>query len=185
MTRSWWTPSWALGRRVAVLTVACLSIAALPLEGQQERRRGERNREELMQRIRAQMARVTKERLGLTEEESQALSEIIQSYDLRRRELGREEAELRRSVEALVETRDADAEARASVVVERLQQLRMNEATMFAEEQEALAQVLSPLQILQLQSLREQMGRRVRSIRGDSPREGSRRRRGGRRGGGS
>jgi hypothetical protein len=45
-------------------------------------------------------------------------------------------------------------------------ELRLQEATLFREEQEALLAVLTPVQLLRLQDLRQELGQRIRALRG-------------------
>jgi hypothetical protein len=57
--------------------------------------------------------------------------------------------------------------------------LRAREAQLFAEEQEALRAVLTPVQILELHALRAQIGQRIRALRGGRDGRSERRGRGG------
>jgi len=132
----------------------------------QDGRRGPpQNREELEQRIRAQMGRMMRERLGLDAETASALADVVQGFDGRRRELFQQEQATRRRVEALLlDGGDDQSEARA--LMDRMSELRLQEAELFAAEQEALLDVLTPVQVLQLQQLREDLGQRIRALRG-------------------
>ncbi|MEM7415509.1 MAG: Spy/CpxP family protein refolding chaperone [Gemmatimonadota bacterium] len=174
--------------RVLILAVVVCATAA-PVEAQNRgnRRGGPQDREELMERIRARMATMMQERLGLTEAESERLSEIVQGFETQRRELARAEMAARRRVEA-VESDDDITDAEAEQLIAQLVQLRRDEVLLFEAELEALHEVLTPVQVLEFQALREQMGRRIRSLRGGdrdrgrTPEDGRSRRRG--RGGG-
>lgn len=148
----------------------------LSAQRQQDQRRGP-DRQELERRFRAQMARLVQERLGLDDAGAAALREVTDRFDGRRRELGRAEFQTRRRVEALVEQGSGDAEE-ARALVERLVELRAQESALFAEEQAALLEVLTPVQVLQLHELREELGRRIRALRSRGDDRG--RRRGGR-----
>lgn len=165
------TTSARRGFRVSVLLV--MSVLLVPV-GAEAQNRGDRrqDRREMEQRFRRQMARMIQERLGLDDAQSATLSEVVRGFESRRRELGRAELAVRRRVEALIEAGgEDDVEARA--LLDRAVELRAEEAQLFAEEQEALLEVLTPVQVLQLQSLREELGRRIRSLRGG---DGARRR---------
>jgi len=142
-----------------------------------EGRRGGPDREQLEQRVRAMMARMMTEQLGLDAAQAEELSEVVREFERRRRELGRSEFATRRRVEALMIEGGAD-EVEAERLLERIVELRRQEVALFEEEQAALRQVLSATQVLRLQDLREQLGRRIRSLRGGDG-EPSRRRRGG------
>ena len=174
--------AWVLG----VLTAAL--VLAAPVEAQrgpQGHRGGARNREQLEQRVRAQMGRMMQERLDLTEEEAEQLSEVVQGFQVQRRELFRLEQATRRRVEAFMLEGGSDEEE-AIELLTRMVDLRAQEVELLAVEQAALLEVLSPIQVLQMQSFREQIGQRIRALggaRGDQP--GGRRRRGGPGGGGT
>jgi len=147
------------------LLLLLTAMAAPSAADAQRRRDGEPpNREEIEQRIRAQMGRMMQERLGLDEAEAERLSEVVRSFDGQRRDLAQREFQTRRQVEALMDGGGNDREARA--LLEQQAELRMQEAELFRDEQEALLEVLSPAQVLELQDLRQDIGRRIRALRG-------------------
>ncbi|MDH3205576.1 MAG: hypothetical protein OEO79_03145 [Gemmatimonadota bacterium] len=143
-----------------------VALVSSPQAADAQRRRGgdAPDRAQLEQRMRAQMARMMQARLGLDEAEAAALSEIVGTFDAQRRALfGREQA-TRRRVDALVES-GTDVQDAPELL--RLQaDLRMEEAQLLRAEQEALLGVLTARQVLELQELREALGRRIRALRG-------------------
>jgi Spy/CpxP family protein refolding chaperone len=154
------------GVLVALLVAAAVAWPAV-LEAQQrapQLRRGQ-DREQLEQRIRAQMGRMMQERLGLDEAQAASLAEVVQDFDVRRRELFALEQATRRRVEALLLEGNGD-EAEATELMERMVELRLREAELFREEQGALLDVLTPTQVLRLQALRQELGQRIRALRG-------------------
>jgi len=158
----WAAAMWTLG--------VCVALASPPpAEGQRTPPRpGDGrgpDREMLEQRVRAQMGRMMRQRLGLNEEEAARLSEVVQDFDGRRRELLRLEQATRRRVEALLLEGGEDA-AEGRELLERMSDLRVREAELFREEQEALLDVLTPVQVLELQTLRQELGQRIRTLRG-------------------
>jgi Spy/CpxP family protein refolding chaperone len=160
--------------RTVVPPVVCLllALAVTPVDSDAQRRRGEMpDRAELEQRIRAQMGRMMQERLGLDEAQAVRLSEVVQGFDEQRRALAQREFETRRRVEALTDGAANDAEART--LLDLQSQLRFEEAELFRAEQAALLDVLTPTQVLELQDLRQDLGRRIRALqgggRGDPP----------------
>jgi Spy/CpxP family protein refolding chaperone len=157
-------PRW---RSVVLGVLGVTLVSAAPLDGQRGPRRGEmgQDRQQLERRIRAQMGRMMRERLGLTDEEATRLSEVVQGFEGQRRALFRQEQATRRRVEALL-LEDAPDPVEATELLERMADLRAQEAELFATEQRALLEVLTPMQVLELQSLREQIGRRIRALRG-------------------
>jgi Spy/CpxP family protein refolding chaperone len=157
-------------------TVGALAVTDVAAQDRSSRR-GPQDRAEMEQRVRAQMQRITKERLQLTEEESVELSEVIQGFDEQRRTLRRNDMAARRRIEALMLEGGTDEEE-AAELLSRVGELRRQEVQLFEAEQSALLEILPAAKVLELQSLREEMGRRMRSLRGgDGP--GGRRRPGG------
>jgi Spy/CpxP family protein refolding chaperone len=139
---------------------ALLAVALAPQQGE-----AQADRAQLEERVRAQMARVMRERLGLTEEQATRLSEVTQSYENQRRELFNQEQAARRRVEAvLLEGLNDQDEARE--LISRMGELREREASLFRAEQDALLDVLTPVQVLRLQELRQDFGRRIRALGG-------------------
>ena len=156
-----------LAIRLAFLLMTALVV--LPVNADAQRRDPPQDRQEMEQRFRRQMARMIQERLGLDDTESEALSEVVRGFESRRRELRRAEVAVRRRVEALM-LEGGEDETEAGELLGRMIELRAEEARLFAEEQEGLLEVLTPVQVLQLQSLREELGRRIRRLRGgDGP----------------
>ncbi len=153
----------------AIPVVLATMLLALPAAADAQRRGDPDGREQIEQRIRAQVGRMMQERLGLDESEAERLSEIVQSFEERRREIARREFETRRRVDAVVESGGDDAEARELLDLQA--QLRLEEAQLFREEQNALLGVLTPGQVLELQDLRQDIGRRIRALRGGGGRD--------------
>jgi Spy/CpxP family protein refolding chaperone len=177
-------------RRRGLLLVGALMgglMVTPPVDAQRggDGRRGEGrpDRAALEQRMRAQTARMMSERLGLTEDQAERLSEVTQRFSVRRRELGRSERATRGRVDALM-LEEAEDNVQAQELLNRMRELRALEGALAQEEQEALLEVITPIQILKMQSLREALGRRIRSLRGSRDDQSRARRRGGRGGGG-
>ena len=173
-------------RSLCLGALAAMMLLAAPLEAQRGlsgRRGGAQNREQLEQRIRAQMGRMMQQGLDLSEEQADQLSAVVQTFREQERALIRLEQATRRRVEALLLEGGGDDEALQ--LLTRMADLRAQEAELRANEQAALLEVLSPVQLLEMQSIRDQIGRRIRALggrgRGD-PAIGMRRR-GGARGG--
>jgi len=158
-----WAPQ--LGKLPVVLLTAMLFFAP-SLEAQQRGRRGGgmQDRAEVEQRVRAQMDRMMRERLGLTDEEAERLSEVRQSFDGRRRELARSEQAARIRVEALM-LEGGEDDVEALELLARMTELRSQEADLFVEEQTAFLEILTPVQVLHMQSMRDQLGQRIRALR--------------------
>ena len=129
--------------------------------------RGDRNqdREQMEQRFRRQMARTIQQRLELDDVQVESLLGVIRSHQEDRRRLGQADMAVRRRVEALM-LEGATDEAEAEQLIVRMRRLRTEEARLFAQEQEELLEFLTAVQVLKLQSIRDDIGRRIQRLRG-------------------
>ena len=129
--------------------------------------RGDRNqdREQMEQRFRRQMARTIQQRLELDDVQVESLLGVIRSHQEDRRRLGQADMAVRRRVEALM-LEGATDEAEAEQLLVRMRRLRTEEARLFAQEQEELLEFLTAVQVLKLQSIRDDIGRRIQRLRG-------------------
>ena len=97
-----------LARTGFLLSMLLSLFVVVPLEEQRGSQRGRRGqgqgpeRRELERRVRARMAEMMREQLGLSDEEDARLSEIVQGFEQQRRQLGRQERAVRLRVESLV-----------------------------------------------------------------------------------
>ena len=133
--------------------------------------RGNRNqdREQMEQRFRGEMMRTMQQRLELDDAQVESLLGVLRSHQGDRRRLGQADMAVRRRVEALV-LEGATDEAEAEQLMVRMRRLRTEEARLFAQEQEELLEFLTAVQVLKLQSIRDDMGRRIQRLRGrDGP----------------
>jgi len=158
--------------RLGFLVAALLSLTVVvPLAAQRGpptgRRGGGGDRAELEQAVRARMGEMMQQRLGLSEEEGARLSETVADFDAQRRQVGSQERALRLRVEALM-LEGASDQAEAAELLQRMSDLRFEEAELGRAEQEALLEILTPLQVLRLHQMREQLGQRIRRLRGQS-----------------
>ena len=156
-------------RRLFAVTFVALGLGVLlPVTTAAQQRgpaRGNVDRAQLEERVRVQMGRLMRERLGLDQEEADRLSEVVRSFDGRRRELFVEEQAARRRVEALLNAGSSD-QNEARTLITRMWELREQEAELVREEEEALLDVLTPVQLLRLQELRQDLGQRIRALNG-------------------
>lgn len=163
-----------------LLSMLLSLFVVMPLEAQRGPQRGRRGqgpggaeRMELEHRVRARMAEMVRERLGLSDEEDARLSEIVQGFEQQRRQLGRQDQAVKRRVEALMLEGGQDT-AEAAELLQRMSALRTREAELIRAEYEALLEVLTPIQVVQLVYLREQLGQRIQRLRGQPGRGGGR-----------
>jgi len=154
--------------RSAGLTLGLWAVlaCAFPVAGQRMPGRGTPpDRAQLEERIRAQMGRIMRQRLGLDDEQAEKLSQVVEQFDGRRRTLLTEEQATRERVDTLLRAAPVD-QAEAKSLLDRMADLRVQEAQLLGAEQEALLDVLTPSQVLELQALRQDIGRRIRALRG-------------------
>jgi len=142
---------------------------ALPVEAQRAPGAGRpQDRAQLERRVRARFAEMMQRRLALTDEQSRALSAVVDGLQAERMELGRDEQVLRRRLEALlVDDEASDEEARA--LLQRMTDLRAREARLFQDEQQKLLEVLTPTQVVRFHAMREQLAARIQQLRGGPP----------------
>jgi hypothetical protein len=165
---------------VWVAAMAALMAPSGVLEAQQggQRRMNPRQgqeRADLERRVRMRFGEMMRERLGLSEEQGEQLSAVMERFREDRMQFVRSEQALRQRVDAaFLEGTVSDDEANA--LLARMIELREQELALFRSEQEALREVLAPPQLLQFHAMREQLNQRVREL-GQQP--GMRRRGGG------
>ncbi len=157
-------PTFARASGVALLALLTLGGG---LAAQRVPPGGARNpaRMELERRVRERYADMVKERLGLSEEESRRLEQAVEAFREPRQRLMTDEQALRRRIDAiLIEQDPADAEARS--LLTRMRELRVEEMRVFDAEQEALLEILTPVQVLRFHAVRQQLGQRIQQLRG-------------------
>ncbi len=147
--------------RTRMLILVAL-FAALPAQSlgqvRQQQRRGQ-----LERGVRARFGEIVREELDLSPEEQRGLGGIVQRFQPQRQEIALRQAELRRRMALSVTLED---EAAAVDLLTRMVEVREMELQLLREEQEALLDVLTPGQVARFFQLREDMGNRVRRLRG-------------------
>lgn len=170
--------TWLFRRASCVLVAALVMVPATPAHGQQRGQGRRQGRAELEGRVRARFGQMVQERLGLDEEQSQRLGQIVAGFQEERMRLAGEDQALRARMQAIL-LEETETEEEALELLARVQTLRLQEATLLQSEQEALLEVLAPSQVLRFHALRDQMGQRIRQLRGGGPGPPGRRRPGG------
>ena len=108
--------------------------------------------------------RTMQQRLELDDAQVES-TRVLRSHQEDRRRLAQADMAVRRRVEALM-LEGATDEAEAEQLMVRMRRLRTEEARLFAQEQEELLEFLTAVQVLKLQSIRDDMGRRIQRLRG-------------------
>ena len=156
----------------SLLVTAGLLVTALLFSGAEDlaaqRRGGAGQRADMERRIQARFDNLVREELELGDDQMEQLQEVVQSFRQRRVEFSQRERDQRRRMAGLgAGGRGRElTEQEASEVLEEMLELSGDEATLFREEQEAFLQILSPPQVVRLIVMRQQLGDRIRNLRG-------------------
>ena len=128
--------------------------------------RGQRVRME--QRIQARFDGLVRDQLELSGEQERRFGDIVEDFRQRRQDLAVKERQVQGTVLRLgtraAEERDL-SDGEATDALEEMVRLREEEARLFREEQEALADVLTPQQLLRFVVMRRQLAERIQRIR--------------------
>ena len=148
----------------ALLTTEAEGLAA-QRRGNQE---GGGQRAEMERRIQARFDNLVREELELDDDQVQQLQEVVESFRQRRVEFSQRERSTRSRVMGLgVGGGERElSEREASEILQEMLELSGDEATLFREEQEAFLQILSPQQVVRFVVMRQQLGDRIRNLRG-------------------
>jgi hypothetical protein len=141
-----------------VLAAVLVAFPAQSLGQVRQQRRGQ-----LERGVQVRFGEIVREELGLSPEEHQGLAEIVQSFQPQRQEIALRQAELQRRMMLPVTLED---EAAAVDLLTRMIETKQMEVQLLREEQEALLQALTPAQVARFFQLREELGNRVRRLRG-------------------
>ena len=149
----------------ALLTSGAEGLAAQRRGNQQT---GGGRRAEMERRIQARFDNLVREELELNDDQVQQLQEVVENFRQRRVEFSQRERSTRSRVMGLGVGggRRELSEREASEILQEMLELSGDEATLFREEQEAFLQILSPQQVVRFMVMRQQLGDRIRSLRG-------------------
>jgi len=161
--------------RIAGTALTLLLLVAAPaLDGQQRGRgQGERgDRAQMRHAVQQRFNQAMQERLGLNEDQMRELGQVMREFGEQRRELSQRQQRARMRVRMLGREEMGGAELTEESAREALDELLAiaeEEVRLFRDEQAAMLEMLTPIQMLQFQQLREQMAERLRSMRGGPP----------------
>ena len=154
----------------AILAVAVLLLSGHEAVAQDGSRGRQPGRQEMVRRIQERFQNRLAEELELDREERAFLTEVFAEFGEARAELLPQRRALAAEVsEFMSGDRDDD---HAMGLIERLRDLRQQEASLLIEEENRLLEVLRPSQVLQLQSLRDQFGNQIRRLGSPGSRDG-------------
>jgi periplasmic protein CpxP/Spy len=166
-------------RRWILCAVAVLLTAAPAFAQSRDtahRRGTAEQRAEMEQRLRARLAEVVRERLGLTAEQAARLQQVDQRYEPERRALMRREMQARRALRQQIAAGDTANQTVTAGLLDQMTAIQRERADLTAREQRELATFLTPVQRAQLLALQADLQRRVMNAHRQGPgRNGQRR----------
>jgi hypothetical protein len=125
---------------------------------------GQENRQQLQRRVQQRLWQMTKQRVGLSDDQMRRLAPVHQRFEIQRRTITRQERQTRLALrDALRDSTRVD-QAQISSYLDRLVQLQRERADMLDQEQKALAEVMTPLQRARYTALQEQVRRRIQQL---------------------
>ncbi len=158
-------------RALGILTIMLLMGGAEGLLAQRrspQQQGGGGQRAEMERRIQARFDNMVREDLNLGEDQWRQLQEAVEDFRVRRLDFSQSERNTRARVRRFGGPgggRDL-TEQEASEILAEMLELSSEEATLFREEQEAFLQILSAPQVVRFIVMRQQLGDRIRVLRG-------------------
>lgn len=126
---------------------------------------------ELARRVQQQFERRIRTELGLSEAGFREVQAVVEGFRPRRLALNQEERMLRARAQQLVRRGGGseDDNLRARELLGAIRRLREAEGTLAREEEDRLAELLTPMQLLRYQVLRQQLAERIRALQAPPP----------------
>ena len=115
-------------------------------------------------RVRQRIARLLRERVGLSDDQLRRLGPISQRFDVRRQALFREERDARQALRRELSVESAD-QNRVSAQLDQLFVIQRRRLDLAAEEQRELAAFMTPVQRARYLALQEHVRRRANEMR--------------------
>ena len=131
---------------------------------------GTARRQQLEARLRQGLWRVTKNRVGLTDEQMSKLAQASRPFDLQRRQLAVQEREERLALRREIQAGQSADQQRIATSLDHVLDLQRRRAQLQIDEQRALSAFMTPLQRAKYAALQEQLRRRAENLRRQRPR---------------
>lgn len=120
---------------------------------------------ELQRRIREELARAAREKVGLSDEQMQKLAPVNRKYAEQRRAVTVQERDVRMALRnAMMDTTSPD-QAKIAEYQKQLLDLQRKRLDIVEAEQKELSSFMTPLQLAKYRALQEQVRRRVEQMR--------------------
>lgn len=160
MKRSFVALALALPLLAVELPAQAVRARQVPLAGQ-----GNARRQQLEARLRQGLWRVTKNRVGLTDDQMTKLAQASRPFDLQRRQLAVQEREERLALRQEILAGQNANQQHIATSLDRVLDLQRQRAQLQIDEQRALSGFMSPLQRAKYAALQEQLRRRAENLR--------------------
>jgi len=121
-------------------------------------------RQQLQQQVRRTLWRVTKQRIGFSDEQMGRLERTTQRYDQERRQLAVEEKAQRVALRREILADSAANQASIAVALDRIHAVQQRRLDMQADEQKEFATFMTPLQRARFAALQEQVRKRLQEF---------------------
>ena len=121
-------------------------------------------RQQLQQQIRRTLWRVTKQRIGFSDEQMTRLEQTTQHYDQERRQLAVEEKAQRVTLRRQILADSAANQASIATALDRLHAIQQRRLDIQDEEQKDFAAFMTPLQRARFTALQEQVRKRLQDF---------------------
>jgi hypothetical protein len=157
-------------RQLAILALA-LFVFAGNLTAQGSRRRQDSasvsapRRQQLEARLRQGLWRITKNRVGLSDDQMAKLAEAIRPFDAQRRQLAMQEREERLTLRREILAGPDANQSRVSASLDRVLDVQRRRVQLQIDEQRSLAAFMTPVQRAKYAALQEQLRRRAENLR--------------------
>lgn len=126
-------------------------------------------RQQMERQLRQRLWQVTREQVGLTDDQMTKLGVTTRRFDARRRSLNQQERTERTALRQQLLAGDRADQSRVAASLDHLLQLQRQRVDLQAEEQRELAGYMTPVQRARFVALQEQVRRRVETLRRERP----------------
>ena len=156
-------------RRI-ILALLALVLVAAPASAQgvgrvREPRAGAPGRQQLEARLRQRLWNITKNRVGLNDEQMSKLAQTSRGFDDRRRRLAIDERQQRQLLRREILAGAAANQSLVATALDRVLQIQRERIDLQIEEQRAFAEFMTPVQRARYAALQEQLRRRAERLR--------------------
>lgn len=128
-------------------------------------RAGGANRAQLQRRFQQMLYQVTRERVGLTDEQMKRLVPVNQRFTTQRREIQRQERQTRVALRDAIRDSSQVDQGKITEYLDRLVDLQRQRVELLAQEQKDLAEFMTPLQRAKYTAIQEQVRQRIEQMR--------------------